>query len=414
MSAAVKSNRRQIAGALVMLALMATIPGMTSAAPTDPELLATLEHPRGDIDYEMELGTLHFFDEENAPFAVQVVDGCAVNDHLWVFGVGLSGISMPLTVMDLDTGKSHRAVLPAFEPGEPIGTILETEALPVCGDAPVGGLPTLEGTATLTAVRGRGRDYAEPVALSSEGRDDAYRSIVRGGVGSTVISDGAVIVAIDGSGAYDELVVLTEGRVPKRVEGLVFSGEEGMLPARSELDKALKGITRGRVREASKTARNRRVPGVIVDKLGLKGVDTIHHLRLALDTLGADAYLAEAGWIKEGGPALEPPQPVEERFTVELLDAAGEARRLPLLGPLVGSEDEGRLWRYGDDGAFVEVIDGCELSGSFWTLAGAETDGPLELVVTDTLSGVVATHQLRPYRATMASLSDSSSMPGCG
>jgi hypothetical protein len=414
MTAAAALPRRLIAGVVsVVLALSLIVPTAALAASSDPELLATLEHPRGDIVYEVELGKLHFFDEENAPFAVEVIDACAVDGHLWIFGVGLSGISIPLSVMDLDTGKNHRLVLPAYEPGKPIGTILEPSALPLCGDEPVGGLPRLSGTATFTAARDRGHDYADAIELHSLGSDVAYRRIIGGGTSSDVISRGSPIAAIDSSAAFDELMLLAEGRTPRRVEGVVFSGDQGMLPSRAELDKALKRITNARVRRAFEAAKTDDVPRPLIEDLGLRGVDSVHHVSLRLDTLGADAYLAEAGWIKEGGQPLEPPQPVAERFTVEITRADGETRRLPLTGPLVGSDAQGQRWEYGDAEALVQVIDGCALGGSFWTLAGAVTDEPLELTITDTESGTVAAHLVWTDYAAVSRISDSSSLPSC-
>ena len=107
-------------------------------------------------------------------------------------------------------------------------------------------------------------------------------------------------------------------------EGIVFSGKEGMLPATSRLEKAVKGLTKANVRRAYETAKNRRVPKGIIGDLGLKQVERVHHVSLDFDTLGADAYLAAARWIKEGGKAIEPPVPVEPRFSVELVTADGE------------------------------------------------------------------------------------------
>ena len=162
------------------LALSLVAPPVASAASTDPDLVATLEHSRGDIEYALELGTLHFFDEENAPFAVQVVDACAVNDHLWVFGVGLSGVSIPLSVMDLDTGKTQRIVLPAFEPGKPIGTILEPESLPLCGDEPAGGLDRVVREAERAGEhvrRAAGQNAQRRVGTGDTRRDLVERSV---------------------------------------------------------------------------------------------------------------------------------------------------------------------------------------------------------------------------------------------
>ena len=92
--------------ALTVLLAVAALPPAAGLAATDAQLKATLELPQGDIDFPLEAGTLHFFDEEGAPFIVQVIDGCAVNDHYWVFGAGLGPAAVPLTVFDERSGKS--------------------------------------------------------------------------------------------------------------------------------------------------------------------------------------------------------------------------------------------------------------------------------------------------------------------
>ena len=71
-----------------------------------------------------------------------------------------------------------------------------------------------------------------------------------------------------------------------------------MLPAAAALEKAAKRLDRSRVRRAFETAKNMRVPQGIIDDLGLRGVVQVHYVSLGLETLGADAYLAQAGWIR--------------------------------------------------------------------------------------------------------------------
>lgn len=393
------------------LSIVAPLPVL--AAPTDPELLVTAELPQGDIDYDLELGTLHYFDREDSPFVVQVIDGCSVNGHLWVFGAGFTPVPLPLNVIDLRSAESSRVVLPAFEPGEPVGSIVDPEALAVCGDDPEGGLPSVGGTATFTAAGDRGRDYSDTFRLLSGGRDDAYRRLLRTGLASDIVSRGSPMFAVDDSDAYDELVMLVEGRTPGLVEGVVFFGEQGMLPGRDRLERALDDLTRARVRRAFETAKNRRVPRNIIRDLGLGSVDEVYHVSLGFDSLGADAYLQQARWIRTRGQPLEPPQPVEARFTVELVRANGERTPIPLVGPLVGSRAEGELWQHRSDTALVEIIDGCELGGSFWTVAAAITDEPVELVVTDTTTGASARHVLWTDREEVSRLSDTSSLPSC-
>jgi hypothetical protein len=400
-----------VASMLTLLAAAAIAPPVGRAA-TDAQLTATLELPQGDIDFPLQAGALQFFDEEGAPFFVQVIDGCAVNGHYWVFGAGLGGAAVPLTVYDERTGRSHRTVLPAYEPGAAVGTIFDPQALAICRAGPVGGLPEAGGIATYTSITPRCEDDTQTVVLLSEGRDDGYRAFVRDGLQKDRIIRDQPVAIIDDSNASDELHLFAEGRTPGRVEGVRFSGAQGMLPRQAALEAALRDITRARVRRAFEATKSWTVPEPLIRDLGLRGVECIYHVSLDLDTTGAAAYLAQAGWISRGG-AAQPPQVVPERFTVALVSADGTSTQLPLTGPLQGSPGEGRLWEYESQGAKVQLIDGCEVSGTYWTVAAAVTDEPLELVVTDPQTGTSVTQLLWTDREDVSGLSDTVSLPFC-
>ena len=402
------------AASTAALAAATLAPGAALAGATDPDLLALVELPDGNIEYEMELGTLHFFDDEDQPLAIQVIDGCAVNDHLWVFGAGLSGIPIPVTVTDLMTNRTARILLPPFEPGMPIGTQFEPEALPICDDeSQVGGLPQLDAVATFSSANARGQDATDVLTLLSDGRDNAYGRIFRDGESFPIISKGSPIVAVDSSDTFDQLMLFSESRTPRQVEGIVFSGDEGMLPATAAVEKSVKGLTDARVRRAYETAKKGRVPQGIIEDLGLKRVERVHHVSLDFETFGSDAYLAAARWIKDGGKRLEPPSPVEPRFKVEVVTADGERTDVPLVGPLVGSEAEGLRWEHAADGVLVEIIDRCGLTGSFWTWAGVVTDEPVELAITDTTDGSSVSHLVWTDRRDVSRLADTSALTSC-
>lgn len=408
----------RVLAACVLGAALATTPALSPAAlgagPLDPDLIATVELRDGYIDYELEPGPLHFLDEENQPLAVQVVDGCAVNGHYWIFGAGLSGVSLPLSLLDQRTGKETRVTLPPYDPGQPIDTVFDPEALPICGDdVQMGGLPALDALATFTAAGGRGEDGVDAIRLLSDGSDRAYRRLVRVGQDFSIISRGLPVVAIDGSPEEDQIYLFTEGRTPRTVEGIVFSGAEGMLPDRAQLDRALAKVTKARVRRAFETAKNGRVPRGIIEDLGLRRVERVHHVGLDFSTLGADAYLAMARWIREGSKPPEPPALVQQRFGVELVRADGTRTALPLTGPFVGSASEGRLWQYGTSDAMVQIADTCVLDGSYWVWAGARTDEPLELVVTDDATGGSVTQLLWTDREEISRLADTASLELC-
>ena len=95
---------------------------------------------------------------------------------------------------------------------------------------------------------------------------------------------------------------------------------------------------------------------------------------------------------------------------MDLATADVSSTRLPLTGPFQGSPGEGRLWEYGSDTAKVQIIDGCDLSGSYWTVAAAVTDEPLELVIADPQAGTTVSQVLWTDRE---SVSDSRTPPAC-
>jgi hypothetical protein len=61
----------------------------------------------------------------------------------------------------------------------------------------------------------------------------------------------------------------------------------------------------------------------------------------------------------------------------------------------------------------AQIVDACSTSGSFWTIAATETDEPVQLEVTDTLSGASASFLLWTDRAEPAWVADTESLPIC-
>jgi hypothetical protein len=409
-------GRRSAAIAAALLSVMVAIPsvpGNHASAATDARLSATLALPEGDVHFDLEPGTFHRFDEDGASFVVQVIDGCAVNGRYWVFGAGLGPEDMTLTVFDQRSGRSDSVGLPAYEPGGTIGTVLAPEALDICRAGPSGGLPEISGVAAFTSATDRCGDAVEPVVLLSEGRMDGYRAFVRDGTQRDRIIREDPIAVVDDRSDRDSLLLLAEGRTPRQVEGVLFSGPEGMLPRQTSLDKALDSIARSRVRRAFEAAKSFTVPQPLIDELGLSDVECVFHVGLDLETPGAAAYLQQAGWIAKRGTPLVPPQPVPARFDVALVSSDGTSTPLPLTGPLVGSTTGRQLWIHEADGARVEIVDGCDLSRSYWTIAAAMTEEPLELVITDLRSGTSVTQLLWTDRDPASRLTDTLSLPFC-
>jgi hypothetical protein len=45
-------------------------------------------------------GYFWFFDSSNVEVVIKVLDGCAINDHFWVFVAGLTNVGVSITVSD--------------------------------------------------------------------------------------------------------------------------------------------------------------------------------------------------------------------------------------------------------------------------------------------------------------------------
>ena len=83
------------------------------------------------IELTADTGAFWFFDSDNVELVVKVLDGCAVNDHHWVFATGLTDVDVVLEVVETGTGRSRSWRSPlgtAFVP------ILDVEAF-ACSDS---------------------------------------------------------------------------------------------------------------------------------------------------------------------------------------------------------------------------------------------------------------------------------------
>ena len=77
-------------------------------------------------------GNYWFFDPENLEVMVKVLDGCAVNQHWWVFSSGLTDVGVTLRVEDLETGRTWENVHPK---GSTYPPRLDTGAFPCALEA---------------------------------------------------------------------------------------------------------------------------------------------------------------------------------------------------------------------------------------------------------------------------------------
>lgn len=74
-------------------------------------------------------GLFWFFAPDNWEMMVKVLDGCAMNQHHWVFAAATTTVEYTLTVTDTLTGETTVYTNPL---GQPAATITDTEALSGC------------------------------------------------------------------------------------------------------------------------------------------------------------------------------------------------------------------------------------------------------------------------------------------
>jgi len=74
-------------------------------------------------------GDFWFFEPDNVEMVVKVLDGCALNGHMWVFAAGLTDLQVTTTVRDLSSGKERVWSSPRGTPFQPI---LDKEAFASC------------------------------------------------------------------------------------------------------------------------------------------------------------------------------------------------------------------------------------------------------------------------------------------
>ena len=74
-------------------------------------------------------GVLWFFDPKNWEMLVKVLDGCAVNQRLWVFAAATTNVAYTLTVTDTVTGQAKSYQNAA---GQTAAPITDTNAFAAC------------------------------------------------------------------------------------------------------------------------------------------------------------------------------------------------------------------------------------------------------------------------------------------
>ena len=103
-------------------------------------------------------GLFWFFDRVNWEILIKVLDGCAINGHVWVFAASTTDLGYLIRVTDTATGDVWER---SNEPGMPAPAINDTKAFPNSCPAPTGAAasPSAEpADPRLPQVRGRHRD----------------------------------------------------------------------------------------------------------------------------------------------------------------------------------------------------------------------------------------------------------------
>ena len=74
-------------------------------------------------------GFWFFGPSSNFDMLVEVIDGCAINNHFWVFAAATTNVEYTLTVTDTQTNEQKQYFNPLGGPADPI---LDTQAFATC------------------------------------------------------------------------------------------------------------------------------------------------------------------------------------------------------------------------------------------------------------------------------------------
>ena len=68
-----------------------------------------------------EAGLFWFFNKSNYEALLKVLDGCALNDHYWVFFAATTNLGLDILITDTATGQQKRYTNPSGQLAQPIG-----------------------------------------------------------------------------------------------------------------------------------------------------------------------------------------------------------------------------------------------------------------------------------------------------
>ncbi len=101
------------------------------------------------IPLSADTGGFYFFDPSNFELHVKVLDGCAINQHFWVFAAGLTDVGVDVLITDTFTGTVRTY---SGAEGQAFAPIQDLEAFEGCGtSAPAGPVAPPATPAAITA-----------------------------------------------------------------------------------------------------------------------------------------------------------------------------------------------------------------------------------------------------------------------
>ena len=336
-----------------------------------------------------------FLDRDDPRALVQAINGCSLSGRFWVLAANLGDEPATLTLEAPDGVVFGPLELPARAADGTVDPVVSLRGLPICAafEEAGGGITPLDGSARFSAVGPSCADSTRAITLVPRTRNVGFREVVIGGGPARRVISTEPVAVIDDAGRDRSLLLIAEGRLPGRVEGVIFSGGSRLLPAPGQLERRLRGITDGRVRRAFEAAVNDVRPRPIIADLGLRDVRCVHHVDLDFDDRDASERLFAAGWLKDDpdriasidtgdegdrGDSSNRAAAPDRRFVVETIDLGGRFDEIPRLAGPSERRSSIATWTFQDIDSLAQVIDACELTGTYWTLLGSRTESGFE------------------------------------
>ncbi len=157
-----------------------------------------------------ETATFWFFTEENVELVLKGLEGCGLNQNLWVFAAGATDVEIDLAVTDTTTATQRRYFNPL---GRPFETVRDTSAFP-CGAA-----------ATVGSLGGHGGDDGSATATATGALAAAGSRLLQ--IDSAVCAGGDDALCLNQNRFLVELSYVTAQGVQGQGSAVPLSGDSG-------------------------------------------------------------------------------------------------------------------------------------------------------------------------------------------